>query len=223
MGFGRPGRQAAGRLRKDLTDDLIPFVQANYRVSTDRKQRALAGLSRGGGQTLSIGLRNLALFSRLGVFSAGGANPQETFKDVAANAAKVNEQLDLLWIGCGTEDGAMAGAQRFADFLTAARIKHTFRKTPGSTPGSSGGNISRVAPLLMEYEAPFLVARGTPVGRRLSSHRHDRLRRIVSSPLENRLDHEQRPRIVMPHWPVDPSVGTTGRMNGPFRELAEPV
>jgi enterochelin esterase family protein len=117
--------------QKDLVGDLIPFVQANYRVSTNRKHRALAGLSRGGGQTLSIGLRNLTVFSRLGVFSAGSNNPQEAFKDVAANAQKVNEQLDLLWLGCGTEDFAMPGARRMAEFLTATGIRHTFRSTGG--------------------------------------------------------------------------------------------
>jgi enterochelin esterase family protein len=117
--------------QSDLVGDLIPFVQANYRVSTNRKHRALAGLSRGGGQTLSIGLRNLSVFSRLGVFSAGSNNPQEAFKDVAANTQKVNEQLDLLWLGCGTDDFAMPGARRMAEFLTGSRIKHTFRSTAG--------------------------------------------------------------------------------------------
>jgi enterochelin esterase-like enzyme len=117
--------------QKDLVDDLIPFVQANYRASGDRKDRALAGLSRGGGQTLSIGLRHLNLFSRLGVFSAGSNNPLDAFKDVAANAKKVDEQLDLLWIGCGTEDFAMPGAKRLDEFLTANGIEHTFRTTGG--------------------------------------------------------------------------------------------
>ena len=51
--------------------------------------------------------------------------------DVAANAQKVNEQLDLLWIGAGTDDFAMAGAKRMAEFLTASKIKHTFRTTGG--------------------------------------------------------------------------------------------
>ena len=117
--------------QKDLVDDLIPFVQSNYRVSTNRRHRALAGLSRGGGQTLSIGLRNLNVFSRLGVFSAGNNNPQEAFKDVAANAQKVNDQLELLWIGCGTDDFAMPGAKRMAEFLTASGIRHTFRTSAG--------------------------------------------------------------------------------------------
>jgi enterochelin esterase family protein len=117
--------------QKDLVDDLIPFVQANYRASSNRKDRALAGLSRGGGQTLSIGLRHLNLFSRLGVFSAGSNNPQEAFKDVAARAKQVNEQLDLLWIGCGTDDFALPGAKRLDEFLTANGIEHTFRTTSG--------------------------------------------------------------------------------------------
>ena len=130
---GVSAEQQQADFAKDLTNDLIPFVQANYRVSSDRTQRALAGLSRGGGQTLSVGLRNLGLFSRLGVFSGGGgATPDDTYKDVAAKAAQVNEQLDLLWMGCGTEDGAMAGAQRFSDFLQRHQIEHTFRKTPGA-------------------------------------------------------------------------------------------
>jgi enterochelin esterase family protein len=116
---------------KDLIEDLIPFVQANYRVSNDRRHRALAGLSRGGGQTLTIGLRRLDLFSRLGVFSAGSNNPQEAFKDVAANARKVNDQLDLFWIGCGTDDVAMQGAKRLTGFLTASGIEHTFKATAG--------------------------------------------------------------------------------------------
>ena len=117
--------------QRDLVGELIPFVQANYRVSTNRKHRALAGLSRGGSQTLTIGLRNLTVFSRLGVFSAGSNNPQEAFKDVAANVQKVNEQLDLLWLGCGTDDFAMPGARRLAEFLTASGIRHTFRPTAG--------------------------------------------------------------------------------------------
>jgi enterochelin esterase family protein len=128
---GTPGDQQQRDFERDLVEDLIPFVQANYRASSDRKHRALAGLSRGGGQTLSIGLRRLDVFSRLGVFSAGSNNPQEAFKDVAASTKKVNQQLDLLWIGCGTDDFAMPGAKRLTDFLSATGIEHTFRTTGG--------------------------------------------------------------------------------------------
>lgn len=117
--------------QKDLLTDLIPYIEANYRVSSDRKQRALIGLSRGGGQTLTIGLRNLATFSRIGVFSAGSNNPQEAFKDIAADAAKANSQIDLLWMAAGNDDFALPGAKRMDEFLTANKIKHSFKTTPG--------------------------------------------------------------------------------------------
>ena len=127
--------------QKDLVDDLIPFVQANYRASSDRKDRALAGLSRGGGQTLSIGLRHLNLFSRLGVFSAGSNNPQEAFKDVAANAKKVDEQLDLLWIGCGTDDFALPGAKRLTSSSPPMASNTRSGRRRASTRGSCGVSI----------------------------------------------------------------------------------
>jgi enterochelin esterase-like enzyme len=117
----------------DLKTELIPFVEANYRVSGQREHRALAGLSRGGSQTLNIGLRHLDLFSRLAVFSAsGGGEPQIRFADVAANAATVNDRLDLFWIGMGTEDGGYANAKRLSEYLTAGSIRHTFREIPGA-------------------------------------------------------------------------------------------
>lgn len=118
---------------KDLLGDLIPFVQSNYRVAADREHRALAGLSMGGGLTLAIGPRHLDTFSRLAVFSSGaGQAPERTLADVAANAKNVNAQLKLLWIGVGTEDGAMVGAKRTSEFLTTAGIKHTYKTSPGA-------------------------------------------------------------------------------------------
>lgn len=139
--------------QKDLFADLIPYVQANYRVSADRKQRALVGLSRGGGQTLSIGLRNLASFSRIGVFSAGNNNPQEAFKDIAADATKVNGQLDLLWMAAGNDDFALPGAKRFDEFLTANKIKHSFKTTPGEHTWIIWRQyLQEIAPLLWDVK-----------------------------------------------------------------------
>ena len=118
---------------KDLTDDLMSFVQSNYRVSTDREHRALAGLSMGGGQTLSIGPRHLDLFSRLAVFSSGaGQNPEQTLAALGKNAKALNEKLKLFWVGVGTEDGAMAGAKRTSDYLNSVGVKHTYKTTPGA-------------------------------------------------------------------------------------------
>ena len=87
----------------------------------------------GGGLTLAIGPRHLDTFSRLAVFSSGaGQAPEKTLADVAANAKTVNAQLKLLWIGVGTEDGAMVDAKRTSDFLNSAGIKHIYKTSPGA-------------------------------------------------------------------------------------------
>ena len=130
---GVAGDKQRADFEKDLLGDLIPFVQANYRVAADREHRALAGLSMGGGLTLAIGPRHLETFSRLAVFSAGaGNNPQESLKDVAANAKNVNAQLKLFWMAIGTEDPGYAGAKKTSDFLDSANIKHSFKTLPGA-------------------------------------------------------------------------------------------
>lgn len=130
---GASGEEQQADFLADLQTELIPFVEANYRVSGDRGDRALAGLSRGGSQTLTIGLRHLDLFSRLGVFSAsGGSEPEVRFADVAANAQAVNDQLDLFWIGMGTEDGGHENATVLDAFLTESGIEHTFREIGGA-------------------------------------------------------------------------------------------
>ena len=66
-------RQREG-FQRDLIEDLIPFVQTNYRVHADREHRAIAGLSLGGAQALGTGLSHLDLFSRVaGLSPALGA------------------------------------------------------------------------------------------------------------------------------------------------------
>ena len=130
---GTAGDKQRTDFEKDLLGDLIPFVQANYRTLANRENRALAGLSMGGGLTLAIGPRHLDTFSRLAVFSSGaGNNPQESMKDVAANSKAVNAQLKMFWMGIGTEDPGYAGAKRTADFLDTAGIKHSFKTIPGA-------------------------------------------------------------------------------------------
>jgi enterochelin esterase-like enzyme len=118
---------------RDLVENLIPFVQTNYRAAADREHRAMAGLSMGGGLTLAIGPRHLETFSRLAVFSAGaGQNPQESLKDVAANAKNVNAQLKLFWMAIGDDDPGYLGAKRTSEFLDTAGIKHSFKTVPGA-------------------------------------------------------------------------------------------
>jgi enterochelin esterase-like enzyme len=139
FGYGVPpnGPQAenTAKFGKDLIEDVIPYIESVYRAHTDRDRRAIVGLSMGGGQALSIGLNNIALFSYVGGFSSGlgnSANFPKTYAKVAADSADANKRLKLLWIGCGTEDSAFAGSKSFSEFLDANNIKHTFRETAGA-------------------------------------------------------------------------------------------
>ncbi|MFC1489742.1 esterase [Candidatus Latescibacterota bacterium] len=86
----------------DLIKEIIPFVEANYRVKKDSKNRALAGLSMGGFETMEVGIKNLDRFNWIGVFSAG-INP--SYKDTHGKyLGAMNEKLDLFWVGIGKTD-----------------------------------------------------------------------------------------------------------------------
>lgn len=86
-----------------LIDEALPRVEAAYRVSPAREDRAIAGLSMGGAESLNIGLNNIDKFAWIGAFSSGGL-PEDfdaaypNFNDTTA------KQVRLLWLACGKED-----------------------------------------------------------------------------------------------------------------------
>lgn len=94
----------------ELKNSLIPYVEDNYRVLTGSNNRALAGLSMGGIQTLYTGVPNTDMFGYLGVFSSGWfANRESKAKDaqyeyLKNNADKINSELELFWISMGGEE-----------------------------------------------------------------------------------------------------------------------
>jgi enterochelin esterase-like enzyme len=137
-GIPRPGVGAApggdaGLYERDLLEDIIPMIDGKYRTIADRRHRAIVGFSMGGGQAGRIGLRHLETFSQVGIMSAGmGGGPDSPLTTLAADPAKTNKQIDLLWIACGKEDTAMKGAQTLHAALDEAKIKHTFLETEGA-------------------------------------------------------------------------------------------
>lgn len=120
---------AFATFEQDLLLDLIPFIEQRYSVIKDRKQRAIAGLSMGGGQSLNFGLGNLDKFAWVGGFSSAPNTKQPEALVPDVNAAKKN--LSLLWISCGTEDNLIAISERTAAYLTKNDINHVFYKAPG--------------------------------------------------------------------------------------------
>jgi enterochelin esterase-like enzyme len=120
-------------LEKELLENVIPFVEQEYRAGKKPDQRAIAGLSMGGYQALMIGLNNPRYFAHVGAFSSAmlGRSSETGFETFMADPAKANKQLKLLWIGCGDKDGLLEGNQKFVELLGKKDIKHQWVQTPG--------------------------------------------------------------------------------------------
>ena len=132
---GGPQAENTVRFGKDLIEDVIPYIEANYRTFTDRDRRAIVGLSMGGGQALTIGLNHLDLFSYIAGFSSGfgsAANFPKTYASLIGQPENANKKIRMLWIGCGTDDAAFATSKEFSEFLTKYKINHTFKETGGA-------------------------------------------------------------------------------------------
>ncbi|MEW6306928.1 MAG: alpha/beta hydrolase-fold protein [Verrucomicrobiota bacterium] len=117
---------------QDLLQDVLPLVEANYRVRTDREGRAIVGLSMGGGQSLTVGLNNLHKFAWVGGFSSAVREPETTLPGALAKPAETNKQLKLLWIGCGKDDFLLKANQDFVALLKDKGIAHVYRETDGN-------------------------------------------------------------------------------------------
>jgi len=129
-----PEMRSIGRyeaFEKDLVQDVIGFVEKSYRVRVGQKDRAVAGLSMGGGQSLTVGLGNLKTFGWVGAFSS--AIPKdEKLEELLAEPKSINDKLDLLWIGCGRKDFLFEANQKFLERLKAGSIEHVAHITDGA-------------------------------------------------------------------------------------------
>jgi enterochelin esterase-like enzyme len=107
---------------RELLDDVIPTIQSRYRTDTNRENRALAGLSMGGGQALNFGLAHLDSFAWLGSFSAAPNTkpPAQLVPDPAA----VKAQLKLLWLSGGSKDGLLPISQGVHTYLKEQGVPH---------------------------------------------------------------------------------------------------
>jgi enterochelin esterase-like enzyme len=116
--------------RTMLMTELMPRVEKEYRISTKQTDRAIAGLSMGGSETLLTGLNNLDKFAWIGAFSSGGISP-DFEKDFPRLDTKANSQIKLLYIACGTEDHLIELNRKLKAWLKTKDVKFTDRETPG--------------------------------------------------------------------------------------------
>jgi enterochelin esterase-like enzyme len=146
--FGSPEvrkaiRDMAAAFEADVTESLIPFVDATFRTIADRDHRAMAGLSMGGMQTFQVTLNNLDLFSYIGGFSGGlgrlmlgdqELDSKTVYDGVFADPTAFAEKVHLLWLGVGTEEPERMreGIRALHTSLTEAGIEHVYYESPGT-------------------------------------------------------------------------------------------
>ncbi|MEZ4702541.1 MAG: alpha/beta hydrolase-fold protein [Rhodothermales bacterium] len=108
----------------DLLEGVIPAIETRYSVSPRREDRALAGLSMGGGQTLNFGLAHLDTFAWLGAFSSAPNTkpPAELMPDPAAVAS----QLKYFMLSCGNQDGLIGISQGVHGYLKEHAVPHVW-------------------------------------------------------------------------------------------------
>ncbi|MCG6922223.1 MAG: esterase [Acidobacteria bacterium] len=115
-----------------LVEELMPFVESQYRVLTDRDSRAIAGLSMGGGQSLRFGLQNLDKFAWVIGFSPAVLTREPEyplFADLIAKTKVADPPLKLLMVRCGTADHLIKNSDEFAQKLAEAGVEHTYVRT----------------------------------------------------------------------------------------------
>jgi enterochelin esterase-like enzyme len=148
------GPAAPDAFARDLLTDVVPYVEKNYRTLPGREQRAIAGLSMGGQQTLNVGMTNLDKFSQLGVFSAGwfGQDGAATF--ARSNPAvladpKLNDRLKLFWLATGKDDFVMPSTKASLAMLDQHKVRYTYKETEGGhTWPNWRAYLNEFAPLL---------------------------------------------------------------------------
>lgn len=116
-----------GAFRDDLLQNIIPYIDSHYPTLAERDARALAGLSMGAGQSLTIGLANTDKFAWIGAFSGGGLRSAESFLADPESPKKLN----LLWLSSGDSDRVKTSLAGLHSALDEKKIPHTFHIEAG--------------------------------------------------------------------------------------------
>ena len=141
---GRGGYSSEGMaaFKKEMTQNIVPFIDENYRTLTDPKNRAICGLSMGGGQSFYVGLESLDYFGSVGIFSSGifGGirNPSGSTFDMEkeipgllTRSAEFNKKLNLFYISCGEQDMRIEYTKKAVGTMKENGLDVAFNSFPG--------------------------------------------------------------------------------------------
>ncbi|MBT9333345.1 esterase [Acidipila sp. 4G-K13] len=134
---------------KALLTEVMPRVEAEYNISKDRNDHAIAGLSMGGLEAVTIGLAHSDYFAS--VIGLSAAVQKLDFAKQFADLDPKTADLRLLWIACGTEDGLIGPNRRLVAFLKEKKMPVTQIEIPGlHTWLVWRDNLIHFAPLLFQ-------------------------------------------------------------------------
>ncbi len=136
---------------KSLLNEVAPRIAAEYRVRDRRDNRAIAGLSMGGGEALVTGLNHLDYFAWIGGLSSYLGNKGMNFRPFFPTlSAADNKHIRLLWISCGRQDPLVGRANHELDrWLKHLHIQYRSVWTPGMHQWRVWReNLVHLAPLL---------------------------------------------------------------------------
>jgi len=128
----------------------MPLVERTFKVSRRPEERAIGGLSMGGGQTLNIALNRPELFRYVVLMSPAANNAGQTYAEALKSSARLNGQFKLVWMAVGEDDTLTGPGDRELDkVLTSVGLTHSFILTPGRHEWTVWRHhLNTVAPLL---------------------------------------------------------------------------
>jgi len=137
---GDSSRPPVDEFAQDFLNDIMPYGESHYRVHADPQNRAIAGLSMGGGQTLNIAIADPAKFAYIGVYSSGifgitggpaGPSWEEQHKD-ALNNADLKKTIKLLWFATGKDDFLVGTSRATVEMLKKRGFEPVYKESDGA-------------------------------------------------------------------------------------------
>ena len=141
-GSGGYSSEGMTKFKKEITQNIVPFIDENYRTLADPKNRAICGLSMGGGQSFYVGLESLEYFGSVGVFSSGlfGGirnpsgkvfNAETEIPGLLSKSDDFNTKLDLFYISCGEQDPRIEFTNKAVDMMKENGLEIELNSFPG--------------------------------------------------------------------------------------------
>lgn len=142
--------QFQGKFEKSLVEDVVPYIEKNYRVIASKEGRALAGLSMGGGHTITASTQYPGTFNYIGVFSSGIFDPNADMDALEKKFLALKESgVSKYWVGCGVDDFVMESNKRLLSMLDKTGFEHEYYESEGGHTWANWRDyLSIFAPML---------------------------------------------------------------------------